>query len=296
MIAFITGGTGFIGSHLIGKLLSEGWDVHLLCRKETNFSLVNNSTSQPTIHELTGKPEDLNRIVKKVKPDLVFHLASLSPSVHTLEDIPTLIESNITLGTQLVEAMVQNECYQLINTGTILQHYEGMPYSPASLYGATKQAFEAIIQYYIETTPLKAIHLKLANVYGKNDPRPRIFSLLKKAALEQITLEMTPGEQYIDLIYIDDVVEAFYVAALRFEKRMDRKQEKFLISSQTPIKLKELVRIYEEVAGHKVSICWGGKPYRSREMMAYQPYGIPLPQWKIKNSLYEGIKKTLSIE
>lgn len=296
MIALVTGGTGYIGSYLIRKLLEEGWEVHLLCRTGANFAMIKDIIPQLTIHELTANPGNLNPIVKKIMPDTVFHLASLSPSVHTMEEIPSLIESNITLGTLLVEAMVSNGCFQLINTGTILQHYEGKPYSPVSLYGASKQAFQTILQYYIETTPLKVIHLKLSNVYGKNDPRPRLFSLFKKAILEQKSLEMTPGEQYIDLVYIDDVVDAFSIAALRFKRGMDAQQEEFLISSQTPIKLKNLVRIYEGITKLKVPVHWGGRPYRSREMMNNHSYGTPLPQWKIKTSLNEGIQKTLSIE
>lgn len=296
MIALVTGGTGYIGSHLIKKLLNEGWEVHLLCRKQANVSMIQEVLSQVAVHELASSHLNLTQIIQKTKPDIVFHLASVSPSVHTLEEIPLMIESNITLGTQLVEAMVNNGCYHLINTGTILQHYEGKPYSPVSLYGATKQAFETILQFYIETTPLKAIHLKLANVYGMKDPRPRIFSLLKKALQEGTPLELTPGEQYIDLVYIDDVIDAFYLAALRFNRGMGAQQEEFLISSQSPIKLKDLVKIYEEITGQQVPVHWGAKPYRSREMMSYHPYGNLLPQWHIKTSLYEGIQKTLSID
>lgn len=296
MIVLLTGGTGYIGSHLAKRLIAEGWDVHFLSRQKNNRTPGKEFIERVTIHEYSGNPDELNHILKNVKPQIVIHLASLSPSVHTMADIKPMVESNILLGTHLVEAMVQNECYHLINTGTIMQHYEGKSYSPVSLYAATKQAYETLLQYYLETTPLKVIHLKLSNVYGKHDRRKRIFPLLKKAVHEQIPLKMSPGEQYIDLIYIDDVVEAFYIAALRFKQGIAQQQEEYTISSQHPIKLKDLVKLCEEVIGKRIPVQWGSIPYRPRETLVYHSYGKPIPNWHVKTNLYDGIKKTLSID
>ena len=69
------------------------------------------------------------------------------------------MSSNITFGTQLVEAMVANGCYQFVNTGTSWQHYENDEYNPVNLYAATKQAFEDILRYYVETSALRVITL-----------------------------------------------------------------------------------------------------------------------------------------
>ena len=63
----------------------------------------------------------------------------------------------------------------LVNTGTSWQHYENKDYSPVNLYAATKQSFEAILQYYVEVASLKAITLKLFETYGLDDPRPNFF-------------------------------------------------------------------------------------------------------------------------
>lgn len=289
--ALVTGGTGFIGSNVARRLLSEGWKVDLLCRKGANFSLIEDLIHQVSIHEHDGKTDTMLTIFEHVHPDIVFHLASLSPSVHRPNDIVPMIQSNIVFGTQLVEAMVQNSCYDLIHAGTLLQHFEGKPYSPVCLYAATKQAFVNILQYYLETTPLKVIQLTLSNIFGKGDPRPRIFPLLKKASEQQTPLAMSPGEQFIDLVYIDDAVEAFILAALRLKEEHKQNWEEYVVSSQKPIRLKELVKLYEEVTGRMIPIVWGGVPYRPREMMIYQSYGNPLPGWSVKTGIAEGIKK-----
>ncbi len=188
-------------------------------------------------------------ILCKSKPVIVFHLASLFLVQHQSNEIESLIKSNILFGAQLVEAMVKKETYKLVNTGTSWQHYNNEDCGPVNLYSATKQAFEAILKFYAEATPLKAITLKLFDTYGPNDPRPKLFNLLKKVAEEQKPLAMSPGEQLIDIVYIDDVVDAFIIAAERLLNDKVEHYEDYAVSSGSPIKLRDLVKIYEEVIG-----------------------------------------------
>lgn len=186
--------------------------------------------------------------------------------------------------------MTANGIYRLINTGTSWQHYENRDYSPVCLYAATKQAFEAILQYYTETTPLRTITLKLFDTYGPNDLRPKLFTLLRKVATENQPLAMSPGEQLIDMVYIDDVVDAFVIAAERLLAEEGQRHEVYALSSGNPIMLKELVQIYSNVVGKQLPIQWGGRPYRIREVMVPWNSGKCLPRWKPKVSINKGIR------
>ena len=156
---------------------------------------------------------------------------------------------------------------KLINTGTSWQHYENEDYNPVCLYAATKQAFEDMLKFYVEASELKVITLKLFDTYGPDDPRPKLFTLLRRVAEEQTELAMSPGEQLIDLVYIDDVIEGYLLAARRLMDNSVSGMEDYAISSGKQISLKELVAIYGRTIGKQLPIKWGGRSYRTREVM-----------------------------
>jgi nucleoside-diphosphate-sugar epimerase len=118
-----------------------------------------------------------------------------------------------------------------------------------NLYAVTKEAFEAILTVYTETSSLKVTTLKLFDTCGPNDSRSKIIPLLQKAFKEQKELAMSKGDQLINLVYIDDVANAYMISGERHFKGQCGKKEEFAISSEKPIPLKETVRIYEELMG-----------------------------------------------
>jgi len=289
--ALVTGATGFVGPHLVKRFAKDGWEVHIIIRPHSSLDIIKDLVDKVFIHKHDGTTEAMVEIVSESNPTIVFHLASLFLAEHQLEDIEPLIKSNILFGTQLAEAMVTNGTYKMVNTGTSWQHYNNEDYNPVCIYAATKQAFEDILKFYIETTSLKVITLKLFDTYGPNDPRPKLFNLLKKVAEEQKPLAMSPGDQLIDLVYIDDVVEAFIIAAKMLLSDKVNKYEDYAVSSGKPIKLRDLVVLYEKIIGKKLRIEWGGRPYREREVMVPWNKGKVLPGWNAKIGLEEGIRK-----
>ena len=227
--------------------------------------------------------------VADAKPNVVFHLASLFLSQHEIKDIDALIQSNVLFGNQLLEAMRVNTIHNIINTGTSWQHYNNEDYNPVCLYAATKQAFEALLEYYVQAFDFKAITLKLFDTYGLDDPRPKLLNLLNKAATSGQTLDMSAGEQLIDLVHIDDVVEAFMIAAQRLLENKSTKHEVYAVSSQKPLPLKELVELYSRSIDKPININWGARPYRFREVMKTWDKGELINGWKISKNLNIGL-------
>lgn len=270
--------------------------ILLIVRLHSNLDIIKDVTDRITIYKHDGNTATMIDIVSKANPDIVFHLASLFLAQHKSEDIEPLIRSNILFGTQLLEAMVTNGTYKMVNTGTSWQHYNNEDYNPVCLYAATKQAFEDILKFYVEASKLKVITLKLFDTYGPDDPRPKLFSLLRKVAQEQTELAMSPGEQLIDLVYIDDVVEGYLLAAKRLIDNKVSKMEEYAISSGNPISLKELVAVYGQTIGKPLPIKWGGRPYRTREVMAPWDKSKKLPGWKPVVGLIAGIKRMEKID
>ena len=288
--ALVTGATGFIGSHLAQRLLRDGWDTAVIVRPGSDLAALKSIAGKLTVHEHDGTTGGMIALLKTAKPDIVFHLASLFLSQHRPEDMDPLIKSNVLFGAQLLEAMTAAGIRLLVNTGTSWQHYENREYSPMNLYAATKQAFETILQYYLETTPLKAITLMLFDTYGPDDPRPKLFHLLRKTAESREPLAMSPGEQLIDLVHIDDVVRAFSLAADRLSAGAVPRHESYAVSSGAPIKLRDLVELYAQITGTTVPRTWGGRPYRQREVMVPWTNGMALPNWTPRISLAKGLK------
>jgi nucleoside-diphosphate-sugar epimerase len=290
-VALVTGATGFVGSHLVRRLIKDGWKTHIITRASSSLTQLKDVVDKIVIHPHDGTTSSMINIVKDAEPKIVFHLASFFLAQHTSEDIERLVQSNLLFGLQLAEAITLQGVTKLINSGTSWQHYENKDYNPVCLYAATKQAFEDMLKFYVEASELKVINLKLFDTYGPDDPRPKLFSLLKKVADEKTELAMSPGEQLIDLVYIDDVIDGYLQAARRLMGNKVSGVEEYAVSSVNPISLKELVTIYERTIGKRLPIKWGGRTYRQREMMVYWNKGTRLPGWKPKVGLVEGIKR-----
>ena len=226
---------------------------------------------------------------KKIQPIGVFHLASKFIAEHKTEEVDTLINSNILFSTQLLEAMKEANVKNLINTGTSWQYYNNDDYNPVCLYAATKQAFEAIIEYYIQAGDFKVITLVLFDTYGENDTRPKLMNLLKKVATEGTALDMSAGEQQLSLVHIADVCRAFILAFEMLETQLINKHKHYAIISDEIYSLKEIVQIFERQTNKNLNITFGKRPYRKREVMKVWDKGEKLPNWKAEISLEEGI-------
>jgi len=285
----ITGASGFIGSHMVKHLIRYGSSVHIITRTSSDLSILGSDISKVTNHRYDGNPEQINEIVSKVQPDLVYHFAAYYVAEHTTEDIVKLMDSNLKFGTHLADAMVKNNIFNLINTGTAWQHYNSDTYNPVCLYAATKQAFEDILEFYVQAFGLNVITLKIFDTYGPNDRRNKLFSLLQNAPSGS-TLSMSPGGQLVDFVYIDDVTKAFIMAGERLIVGITIGHERFAVTSGSPLKLKDIVSLYLKVTNKHLSIEWGGRDYRKREVMLPWSQGDILPGWKPQVSLIEGIE------
>lgn len=286
--ALITGVTGFVGAHLAKRLIKDGWNVHAIIRNGSKLPnlLID---EEITLHLFDGQIETLVQCMAIVKPNVTFHLASLFLSQHEIMDIKPLIDSNVLFGSQLLEAMRVNGIKYLINTGTSWQHFNNESYNPVCLYAATKQAFEAIIEYYTQAYEFRVVTLKLFDTYGPGDFRSKLFTLLNNSAISKQPLNMSFGEQLIDLVHIDDVVEAYLIAAGKVLEDVVSMNKKYAVSSGNTIPLKKLVQLYIDTTGKMIKVNWGSRPYRFREVMNVWNQGEPIEGWHPKIALKDGL-------
>lgn len=286
MKVLVTGATGYIGGRLVARLLREGFDVSVIARPESDISQLGSAH----VRYYDGSGASLYRALKASGTQQVFHLASLYLSRHAPQDVDRLIAANLLFPTQLLEAMAQAGISQFINTGTGWQHYGDAAFDPVNLYAATKQAFEDMLEYYVQAIGFSAVTLKILDSIGPGDQRPKLINYLRSAARTGTPLRMSPGEQELDFIYIDDILDAFLLASQRVAQRPGA--ERFGLGSGRPVTLRAFVDLYQSVIGRPVPVLWGALPYREREVMKSWEGYAPLPAWVPHTSLAESIRLT----
>lgn len=292
--AIVTGATGFIGSNLCRYLLDTSWEVIILTRKSSDYSSLKSIIHKIEIFEYDGKIDKLIHFFNSKKVDVVFHLAAFSITEHETTHIGQLVDSNITFGLHILEAMKYSKTRYLINTGTAWQHYKNSKYNPVNLYAATKQAFESLIMYYVETEDIRVVTLKLFDTYGETDTRPKLLNLLYSHAFSQTELRLSPGDQNLDLVHVDDVAKA-YVQSYKHLLQEGSKYAEFGVGTGSSIKLKDLVTMFERLSGVKLKIVWGGRQYRRREVMDLWSTCDYVPEWQIEIELEKGLQRYIAL-
>jgi len=246
------------------------------------------------VERYDGTYESLSKIFQNYKPDYVIHLASFYTSEHVSADIDHLVDSNLRFPIHLVEAATNFGVKYFINSGSSWQYYEGNRDSSVNLYAAMKSAFESVLRFYVDSRDFKVLTLLLYDTYGPRDPRNKIVASLFKAAKSGGVLELSPGEQKIDLVHVEDVVAAFAQAAEWIPLASDG-YSKFGVFSGNLISIRELVDLCRDQWRDTLEVKFSSRAYRLREVMVPSyPYAT-LPSWAPRIALPLGIR-SLAIE
>jgi nucleoside-diphosphate-sugar epimerase len=261
MKILITGATGFVGSHLVFTLLRHGHEVAILKRKDSGLRGLISVQAKIQIF-ISDTYNDISLAVKDFSPNVVIHLAAMYINQHKPEHIFELVNSNILFGTHVLEAMMENGVINFLNIGTRWQHLKNKRYNPANLYSATKEAFKDILVYY-GTKGIKHKTLELGDTYGSGDTRKKIMELLITACQKNERIDLTPGEQVLDLTFVDDICR-FIVSKVDSTGFFDNKTVSL---SGTAIKLRDLGTTIEREFKTEGLFNWGGKAYRENEAM-----------------------------
>lgn len=217
----VTGGAGFIGSHLVDALMKNDAVVTVLDnlssgRKEylqrwfkfSGFRLVQGDCLNPAdVREAVGQNE------------LVFHLAASAEVRRGADDTRVDLEQNLLATHTLLEAVRQSEaCKRFAFTSTSTVYGEPTrfptpedygPLVPISLYGASKLACEALISAYSRTFGMETIIYRLANIVGERSRRGVIWDFTKRLRQDPQRLEILgDGRQTKSYLLVDDCIEA----------------------------------------------------------------------------------------
>ena len=260
--ALVTGGAGFIGSHLTEKLHQNNIEVlvvdNLLTGKKENLLSLD---LENTIYGDVGSEETL-KIIKNFNPDVCFHLAAQSSVVISVEDPLLDFEHNLLQPVQLIKTLLETDCKQFIFTssgGTIFGEPEVIPTSeddyagePASPYGLAKKKLNELIEVKLQNDTMSYSILNLSNVYGpRQDPHGEagVMSIFTGKLMNNETPTIYgDGKQTRDYVYVLDVVDALIKSA-------ETDDNLFLnIGTGVETSVNELVSILSQ------KISWDGEP------------------------------------
>ncbi len=260
--ALVTGGAGFIGSHLTEKLHQNNIEVlvvdNLLTGKKENLLSLD---LENTIYGDVGS-EDTLKIIKNFNPDVCFHLAAQSSVVISVEDPLLDFEHNLLQPVQLIKTLLETDCKQFIFTssgGTIFGEPEVIPTSeddyagePASPYGLAKKKLNELIEVMLQNETMSYSILNLSNVYGpRQDPHGEagVMSIFTGKLMNNETPTIYgDGKQTRDYVYVLDVVDALIKSA-------ETDDNLFLnIGTGVETSVNELVSILSQ------KISWDGEP------------------------------------
>ena len=182
--ALVTGASGYVGHHVATQLVDAGWGVSVMIRPTSDVQILENIKDQIRFYEDDGTVDFVNRMVETVKPDVIFHLAAVVAADDTPSEIQNMIDSNLGLGIQILEAMRKHGCPHLINTGTFWSYSDVGEPDPVNTYAAMKLAMEQLIDFFTNVSDISAITLNLGDVYGPNDWRPKLLNQLRRTSIK----------------------------------------------------------------------------------------------------------------
>ena len=223
--ALVTGGAGFIGSHLVDRLIDDDWEVLAvddLSQGHLDRLADARQIGQVHFHQLDICTDEFREAVRRFEPDVIHHLAAQSGVRPSVED--PLFDARVNvLGTvNVLQAAAEAETQRVVfasSGGAMFGEVPGAPAAedapafPDSPYGISKKIVEDYFRYFRLVGGIDYVILALGNVYGpRQDPHGEagvvaIFSRLMLDGRRPII--NGDGEQARDYVYVDDVVDAF---------------------------------------------------------------------------------------
>jgi nucleoside-diphosphate-sugar epimerase len=305
MRVLITGGTGFIGSHLARRLIDTS-EVHVLARPASKLCRIEDIVSKVTVWQGdTTDFEAINRCVQGVQPHLVFHLAGDTSGrrwSHEFSELDTSIEVNLRGTLNVVHALnaLPRAPLRMIRAGGLAEYGDApVPFDesrreePVSAYGASQAATTTILSAVSRQLRFPVITLRLAAVYGPGRNEDFFLPSLIVHCLEGGEFEMTSGDQPWDLIYIDDAVSALTLAA---EKPLDP-GEIINIGSGNPRTLRQIAEIAFRKIGGRAKLRIGAMPVTAgdiRSLYCRTEKAKRLLGWEARTDLDSGLDRTIA--
>lgn len=298
--ALVTGGGGFIGSHLVKKLISLDSKVGVVTRATKPLWRLENEIERiDTFKEDIRNKENLKNVFIKFKPDIIFHLAGYGVQIAE-NDVEKAIETNVIGITNVIRLAKDIGCKKIVNIGTCAEYgdskeslSEDTCVHPINIYGSTKAAATIIGRQMAKENEIDMITLRLFGVFGESEPRHKIFCHTIMTLLEEKDMLLTSCEQYRDYCYVGDIVRAMIMAG----DNVEIKNEIFNVGTGNAFPLRYYIEKIHNILSSKNKLLFGHIENRKNELWFPNPDVNKIKAmlgWKPIYKLDDSIKKTIS--
>ena len=297
---FVTGATGFLGTHLVRALTVAGAEVHALRRRPE----VGTRLHTDNVHWHTGDLLDvdsLEKALQNARPDVVFHLAASGTTIEE-NDTEKVFRTNVGGTLNLWRALSDQPC-RIVHTGSCGEYgqvrgqsTEDQLCTPTWFYPATKNASVVLLSTLSRESGREVVTLRPFGPYGPADNPSRIVPQVIRSLLRDEPVRVTLGEQLRDYAFVDDQVDAFLLAATA---ELPGPGRIYNVGSGQVITLRHLIETIATTIGVNAltKVRFGAVPYRETEIwemcanidaarrdLGYSP----------RVSLDDGIRRTVS--
>lgn len=301
---FVTGGAGFIGSHVVDRLLEKGNRVTVYDNFSTGQEdFLENASTKPGFELIRGDllaPDSLTRAMRGC--DFVFHMAANADVHYGIEHPGRDLEQNTIATFNVLEAMRSNGIKQIAfpSTGSIYGECEVIPTPESapfpiqtSFYGASKLAGEGLIEAYCEGFGFQSWIFRFVSILGERYTHGHVFDFYKKLLKNPRELEVLgDGHQRKSYLYVHECIDAMFLAVERARDKINI----FNLGADETIEVNDSIRWITERLGVSPSLHYAGG---SKGWIGDNPVifldcaKIRKLGWAPKLSIREGIIRTL---
>ncbi len=266
MRILVTGAAGFIGSHVVRKLLQQGHVVYGVVRKAADRERLTDVIYGIRLVELDLRDQVAVRsTVSEIRPDCAIHLAWYAVPGRFWTARENL--DCVSMSLLLAQVLAESGCKRLLAAGTCAEYdwsYGFLsehitPLEPSTLYGACKNATREILQAYCERASMSFAWTRFFYLYGPGEAKERLVPSVTLALLSGQMASCTSGEQIRDFLHVEDAASAVSAVA---ESDLAGAVN---IGSGEPVKVRALVETIGRILGGSDRIVFGAGPTAAEE-------------------------------
>lgn len=284
-VILLTGVTGFLGSNLAKALINEDYQVIALKRKSSSLERIKSILDKIQLFDI--EEVDFSTFFQRNhKIDIVIHTAT---NYGRNNEMPwEVFDANTSFPLKLLDGASAANVTKFINTDTILDKY-------LNLYSLSKNHLLDWGKFYSMRNKIEFINMRLEHFYGPGDDDSKFTSYVINSCISNsITIQLTPGEQSRDFIYIEDVVSAYLTVLKRDNVGNDFFAE-YDVGSGKSVTIRKFVETVHKITKSNIKLEFGAVPYRDGEVMKSKANIAALINlgWLCKFNLEKGLMLTI---
>lgn len=285
----VTGATGFIGTHVCTRLLAEGHDVHAVSR-----TIEPRPDARDPVRRWQADVSDfdsMRALVRRVRPEYVFHLASRVSGSRDLSEVAPMFGSNLASSVNIMVSAAEAGCKRLVMAGSSEEPVEPGS-TPCSPYAAAKVSSTAYAHLFRNVYGLQVVVPRIFMTYGPGQKDlKKIVPYTILSMLRGERPKMSSGRRLVDWIYIDDVVEGLLKAAFT----PNLAQVTFDLGSGQLVSIRSLIELIVDIVDNGIQPEFGAIADRPMEpeRTADTSFVETAFGWKPSTPLRTGLERTV---